>query len=278
MRGYASERELLIQDLLPRAAAEIARRFRSAVDARLKDDAGRDPVTAADLAAERVLLDGIRAAFPEDAILSEESAQDTPADRGRVWVVDPLDGTNNFRQGIPYFCVSVGLWSEGAPVLGAIRTVVDERPETFLAVRGQGATLDGASIRVGAAADPGAAYCSFDSGLTPDERARAARLFDRLAPRLRGVRLLGSAALAQAYVACGRLDAYWNAATLYPWDIAAGRLLVEEAGGRVSRLDGGPVGLAAGDLLASNGGVHDALLAKAAIAVEQGERSTGASV
>jgi len=253
------ERDVLVP-LLDQAAAELAARFRTALEWRSKDALGRDPVTEADLASERVLLAGLRRHFPQDAILSEESSDAAPPTKGRrIWIVHPLDGTNNFRQGIPFFCISVALWEDGAPRLGAIRSVVDGG-ELFLAERGRGATLDGAPLRAGSAASLGAAYCACDSGLSADERTRAARLFSHLAPRVRGVRALGSAALAQAYVACGRLDAYWNAAPLYAWDVGAGLLLVQEAGGRVTRADGAPVDLQPGSLLAAGPAAHAPLL------------------
>jgi len=257
MTTLHAEREV-ITGLLDRAADALRSKFRTALRFETKDAAGRDAVTEADLASERILVAGLHESFPEDAILSEESAAPT-ASAARTWIVDPLDGTNNFRQGIPLFCISAALWQDARPVLGAIRSVLDD--ELFLAERGQGASLANQPTRVGPAADIASIRASCDSGVSDEQRARAGRAFARLAPRVRGIRVIGSAALSLAYVACGRFDAYWNAAMLHPWDVAAGVLLVSEAGGRVSRVDGSEVGLEPGTVVASNGRVHDDLLA-----------------
>jgi len=252
------EKELLVQ-LLNKAAVEIESRFRKEMRFDLKDELGRDAVTEADLLSEEILIHGIKNAFPEDRIISEERGILEKGGSKRLWLLDPLDGTNNFRQGIPYFCVTGSLWMHGEPVVAGTIAAWD-RMELFLAIKGRGATLNGKTIKVTHVSEIPDAYVSIDSGISISQRSRAASLFSVLAPRVRGVRLLGSAALAQAYVACGRLDAYVNPAGLEPWDTGAGKLLVQEAGGSFSRLDGRDVGVDSGNLAACSKELHKELL------------------
>ncbi|MFZ8845559.1 inositol monophosphatase family protein [Thermoflexus sp.] len=216
-----------------------------------------DLVTEADLAAERVLISRIREAFPDHHLLSEESGeilQDSPW----LWVVDPLDGTTNFAHGFPVFSVSIALLHEGQRVLGVVYDVM--RDELFAARRGEGAFLNGRPIRVSRTSRLEAALLvtgfPYDRQESPFDNTQE---FVALLKRCHGVLRVGSAALDLAAVAAGRLDGYWEF-RLSPWDLAAGALLVEEAGGRVTTPTGDPLPPLATDIVATNGRIHEELL------------------
>ncbi len=216
-----------------------------------------DLVTAVDREAERLILDHLLAAFPDHGVVAEES----PARPGRepyTWYVDPLDGTTNFAHGYPQFAVSIALARDGELVLGLVHDPM--REETFTALRGGGARLNGAPITVSETDELGRALLA--TGFPPDRRLRAAfyLTFVRLAlERGQCVRRAGAASLDLCYVACGRLDGFWEW-KLHPWDLAAGRLIVEEAGGRVTDFEGGRHRLMGDETVASNGRVHAELL------------------
>jgi len=199
-------------------------------------------VTEADLAAERGVLDLLRQEYPDHAVLSEETASDGPEpDTSEwLWVVDPLDGTHNFSQGIPYFAFNIALCRRGEPLLGL--TYAPATGEEFFACLGGGLTVNGEPAKASATAKLKQSVLGVDLGY--DDR-RAAMLIDLLAelwPGMQSVRVMGSAALGLAYAACGRFDVFVHQ-FLYPWDIAAGIVLVREGGGAVVNRDGGPVDL-----------------------------------
>jgi myo-inositol-1(or 4)-monophosphatase len=239
-----------------RAGADIvASGFRATVSAELKGAV--DPVTETDRAAERAIVEVITEARPNDGILAEEGTEVADGRRGRRWVIDPLDGTVNFVHGIPQVAVSVGLVD---PEGGIAAVVLDPlRNEEFAAERGRGATLNGEPISVSRRAAFGDTVVV--TGFPYDRREHGpayAALVGRILQSVRGVRRLGSAALDLAWVAAGRFDGYWEFG-LSPWDIAAGSLLVVEAGGVLTDSRGGPAGHL--DIVASNGLIHDALRA-----------------
>lgn len=218
----------------------------------------RDLVTDADRAAERAVLEVLGRAFPGDAVLAEESAKDAfgAAPGGRAWIVDPLDGTVNFAHGIPCFAVSVGLVVGGDPVVGVVHAPV--LGETHAGEVGRGATLNGAPVRVSTTAELPDALAA--TGFAYDIENLADDNLDNLATvarSARGLRRLGSAALDLAWVACGRLDVFWEL-HLSPWDVAGGAALVRAAGGRVTDMTGGGDFLFGRHVIASNGLVHDA--------------------
>lgn len=221
---------------------------------------GRSPVdlvTATDREAETLIVQTVRRAFPDHGIVSEESPPVTGRGPYR-WYVDPLDGTTNFAHGYPHCAVSIAVEHEGVLVLGLVHDPI--RRETFCARRGGGATLNGRPIRVSTTGALSRALVA--TGFPPDRRRRAAWYGAMIGAALRQVRCLrrsGSAALDLSYVACGRLDAYWEP-RLGPWDAAAGRLLVEEAGGTVTNFRGMAHDLAGAETAASNGRLHRALL------------------
>lgn len=219
-----------------------------------------DLVTEADLAAERLIVERIRSYYPRHAVLAEESGASEPegADTSAYkWIVDPLDGTTNYAHGYPCFCVSIALEHKGELVIGVIYDPT--RDEMFAAERGAGASLNGRRIRVSAIDDLNQAMLC--TGYPYDVRGRDnfARNFTNFIMHAQGVRRDGSAALDLAYVACGRFDGFWEEG-LRPWDVAAGVLLIEEAGGRVSRYDGSPFGIYAPPIMASNGIIHEAMM------------------
>ncbi|MFT5288533.1 MAG: myo-inositol-1(or 4)-monophosphatase [Candidatus Paceibacteria bacterium] len=218
--------------------------------------AARDLVTVADVASERLLVQRLRAAFPDHAIEAEEEVMDAPGD-GPRWFLDPLDGTINFVHELPVFAVSMGLFVDGQPEVAVVHA--PRLNETFTAIRGGGAFLNGEPIHVSTAATLGDSILATGfpyrrNELEHDNLANLGRFFYDV----RGLRRLGSAAIDLAYVAAGRLDGYWEL-HLSPHDVAAGALLVREAGGLVTDADGGEEWLRGGHIVASGPGIHAAM-------------------
>lgn len=217
----------------------------------------RDLVTEADLRSERLLVERLRAAFPTHAIEAEEETRDAPDDSRPRWFLDPLDGTVNYFHGIGLFAVSMGLWFEKKPIAAVVH--VPRLEETFTARAGGGAWLNGQPIRVSETTELAEAVLAtgfpYRRGeLEHDNLANFSRVFYDV----RGLRRMGSAALDLAYTACGRLDGFWEL-HLSPHDVAAGGLLVREAGGQVSDFGGGENWLRGGSLIAANPRLHRAL-------------------
>lgn len=218
-----------------------------------------DPVTQTDRAAEALILERLRAAFPAHRILAEESGGDAwQAPGPPIWVVDPLDGTNNFAHGFPHVGISLALLADGVPLLGVIYDPL--RDETFTATAGGGAALNGTPIHVSPVARLADSFLA--TGFPYDRRTavdnNTARL-DHFLRRSQGVRRAGAATLDLAYVACGRFDGFWEI-RLHPWDVAAGVLLVREAGGRATDFAGGADCLSGAEIVASNGLIHGEML------------------
>ncbi len=242
------------------AGRVLAERFgRASLEVTHKGDI--DLVTESDLAAERLIVERISSYYPRHQILAEEAGK-VEAEAGAggsayKWIVDPLDGTTNYAHGYPCYCVSIALERAGELVLGVIHDPT--RDETFAAERGAGATLNGRRIRVSEIQDLNEALLC--TGYPYDVRGRDnfARNFKNFILHAQGVRRDGSAALDLAYVACGRFDGFWEEG-LRPWDVAAGALLIEEAGGRVSRYDDAPYDIYTPPIMASNGLVHEAMM------------------
>lgn len=214
-------------------------------------------VTEMDARAEALIVERLRAAFPDDAVLAEERGA-LPGRSGRRWIIDPLDGTTNYTHGLPMFAVAVGLEADRGLVLAVVYD--PNFDELFVAERGGGAWLGEAPLAVSATArlDESLLATGFPYNVreTTDNNLAEYAAFSL---RSRGVRRLGSAVLDGAWVAAGRLDGFWGL-RLGAWDVAAGALLVEEAGGRVTDLRGRPLDLAAPSVVASNGRIHDAML------------------
>jgi len=217
-----------------------------------------DLVTEADRASEKLIVERLRSYFPAHAIVAEEGGGHESSSEYR-WFVDPLDGTTNFAHGFPFFCVTMALERAGELIAGVVYDPVSG--ELFTAERGAGAFLNNHRIRVSAASRLGDSLGS--TGFPSRKRHHNINIhfFYQVAMASHGVRRTGSAALDLAFVATGRLDCFWEFG-LKPWDMAAGALLVQEAGGRVSDMTGGPLSVAASDhILADNGVLHDEILA-----------------
>ncbi|HTR36273.1 MAG TPA: inositol monophosphatase family protein [Bryobacteraceae bacterium] len=212
-----------------------------------------DVVTVADRTSEQLVIERLRANFPTHSIVAEESGGYSGSS-DYCWYVDPLDGTTNFAHGFPMYNVSIGLEHGGELIAGVIFD--PERNEMFTCERGSGAYLNNQRIHVSHV--PRLDDALVATGFPSRKRHQNVNVhfFYQLAMITHGVRRAGAAALDLAYVACGRLDAFWEFG-LHPWDMAAGILLVTEAGGRCSDMHGGPASLRGPHLLADNGAIHD---------------------
>ncbi len=215
-------------------------------------------VTEMDRRAEAFIVERLRAAFPDHAILGEEGGA-RAGDSEYRWLIDPLDGTTNYAHGLPIFSVSVALERAGHVELGVAYDPT--REECFVAERGAGATLNGEPLRVSTTATLDESLLV--TGFPYDIRTNPANNlpeYGALSLRSRAVRRLGSAVLDLCYVAAGRFDGFWEL-SLGPWDMAAGGLVVQEAGGRITDVRGGPWRLDGPGAVATNGCIHDAVLA-----------------
>ncbi len=245
-------------------AVEIAQ----GAGAMLRDELGRarriefkdspiNLVTEMDPRAEAVIVERLSREFPDDAILAEERGA-TLGRSGRRWIIDPLDGTTNYAHGVPIFAVSVALEDADGIALGIIHD--PNQRETFIAERGRGAHVNGARLAVSGTKRLNESLLA--TGFPYDIRESAdtnLAEYSAFSLRSQGVRRMGSAVLYLAYIAAGRIDGYWEL-RLGPWDAAAGWLMVEEAGGRVTNLSGGPLDLAAPKIVATNAHIHDEML------------------
>lgn len=238
------------------AGAELRRLQGAPLDVTLKD-ARVDVTSSADAAAQRAVTAVVAAAHPDHVVIGEEEGGQPPPDRP-VWFVDPLDGTRNYLNGVPFFCTSVAVTLGGEVLAGAVYD--PSRDELYSAVRGGGATCDGRPLRVSPVDDVARALVVTQAqSADPRVIREFADLMALLMGVCAGVRFPGAPALVLAHVAAGRYGAYVER-VMDPWDVAAGRLLVEEAGGRFTDFAGRPVGTGVADVVASNGHVHDALL------------------
>lgn len=251
-------------DFAIRVAREAGALLRDFQDRLAKSDirqksSRRDLVTKADFEAERMIVARVRREFPGHAIFAEEEVRESAGDRP-LWLVDPLDGTVNFIHGHPHYAVSLGLYQNGKPILGVVHNPAID--ELFAAETGKGATRNGKTIRVSEESDLS------QSLLTTGFPYRRHELpnnnlenFNRLFLQARGIRRLGVASLDLAYVACGRFDGFWEL-HLQPYDVAAGAILVREAGGLVSDFSGGETWLETGEIVATNGKIHEPIRAQ----------------
>lgn len=216
-----------------------------------------DLVTATDKASEVVVRQYLARHFPTHAILGEEEGLSGSADSEWTWIVDPLDGTTSFAHGLPFFSVCIALRHRREIVAGAVYEPL--RDELFLAESGSGATLDGKRIRVTETADLSRALLATGFPYRIAENPhKTLEVFAAVVPHARGIRRMGSAGLDLAYVACGRMDGYWET-LLKPWDCAAGALLVREAGGLVTDFSGLEHDIFGLETLATNGAIHEQL-------------------
>jgi len=217
-----------------------------------------DLVTSIDRAAEKSIVAALQREFPEHSILAEEETEITGAASAYRWIIDPLDGTTNFAHSYPQVSVSIALEFSGQVILGLVYDPL--RRECFRAVKGQGATLNGDPIRISAVNELDKALLA--TGFPYDRRDHAdfyVSFFKAFLTRCQEIRRNGSAALDLCYVAAGRLDGYWEL-KLKPWDIAAGALIVAEAGGALSDFSGKGFSIHGDETLASNGFIHDEMV------------------
>jgi len=215
-------------------------------------------VTEVDKEAEAAILTTIRERFPEHGILTEEAGSFLkPSDY--QWIIDPIDGTVNFAHGIPLCCVSIAVKYKDEIILGMVYNPMMN--ELFFAEKGKGAFLNDRPVRVSEKTDFSRAFLvtGFPYEWPADAREHPLRVFDRFVMQGLPVRRLGSAALDLCWVACGRFDGFWEY-NLQPWDVAAGYLMVTEAGGRVTDFDNRPAGISGKQTLATNGHIHEEML------------------
>lgn len=247
-----------------RAGERVRELFGASFSSQRKQVAGRAEgwVTQADMESEQRVVETIRTEFPSDLILSEESySQVSPRPEERIWVIDPLDGTNNFAFGIPHFAISIAVYLGESPLAAVIHDPLSE--DWFVAVRGGGAWWNGERAQVNSQATIPETIAAFgfyyDRGRMME--ATLAALGDLFRSQIVGVRRFGAAALDLAYVGIGRFGAFFEF-QLAPWDFAAGRLFVEEAGGQVSTCQQNELKLAKSSVLATNGILHSAFAAR----------------
>ncbi len=248
------ERRLDVATEAGLAAAALLRQMRVSGDLQIQEKRPGDLVTQADRASEELILNRLTRHFPEDPILTEETGSRGAETGSYCWVIDPLDGTTNFAHGYPCSSVSIGLLHQGQPTLGVVCDVF--QGHLYRACVGQGASCDRHPMQVSQIAELSKSLLvtgfAYDRRQTQDNNYAEFCHFTHLT---QGVRRGGSAALDLAYVAEGRLDGYWERG-LSPWDIVAGIVLVQEAGGEVTAYDGSPVDVYSGRVLASNGKLH----------------------
>jgi len=216
-------------------------------------------VTEADLASEALIVERIKSYYPKHSILAEESGKAVVLgdELNWKWIIDPLDGTTNYAHGYPCFCVTIALEHQGEIVIGV--TFDPTRNEMFAVERGGGASLNGKPIRVSAAENLGDSLIVTGFPYDFKQKENFARHLTAFLMHSRGVRRDGSAAIDMAYVACGRFDGFWEEG-LNPWDVAAGTLLIEEAGGYVTYYDGSKFSIYTPPICASNGLIHSQML------------------
>ena len=243
---------------LARDAGRIQReRYATSLEIRTKS-AAVDLVTDVDETCEALIVSTLEAERPEDAILAEEGGERSRSGAAWRWIIDPLDGTTNYAHGYPRFCVSIGVELEGTRTVGVVYDPLMD--ELYHAVVGRGAFLNGRRIRI--SEETALDRSLLATGFAYDRRKSEQDNLDEFAALLKAARALrrdGSAALDLCYVAAGRLDGFWEF-KLAPWDVAAGYLIVEEAGGRCSDLSGGAAPASGSAVVASNGQIHQAML------------------
>jgi myo-inositol-1(or 4)-monophosphatase len=251
----ARERRVAIE--AARAAGELLHRAHSGTRQVSYKGTATNLVTEMDGRAEALVVETLLRAFPDDGILGEEGGA-RPGRSGRRWVIDPLDGTTNYAHGLPVYAVGIGLERAGVVELGVVYD--PSRDELFVGERGAGAWLNDQKLSVSATATLDTSLLAtgfpYDIRTNPDNNLKEYATF---ALRARAVRRMGSALIDLAYVAAGRFDGFWEL-TLGPWDVTAAAVLLEEAGGRITNPQGGPLDIDHPRVVASNGHIHDQIL------------------
>ena len=235
---------------------EILMQYYDKPDLKFERKGYNDPATEADLASEKHAIAMIREQYPDHAILAEESGK-SDKESDYVWIIDPLDGTSNFKHSLPIFCVSIGLEYKSEIITGAVYNPrVDEM---FSAEKGKGAFLNGEPIKVTDRETK--EFCAVATGFAPKPEIIEKNLpnFNKFMKEGFLIRRMGAAAIDLCYTACGRFDGFWEIG-LSPWDIAAGSLIVQEAGGKVTQINGEPLKMESPTILASNEKFHDQMM------------------
>jgi myo-inositol-1(or 4)-monophosphatase len=258
--------ELAVATRAAEAARAIHRRGRDQELRIESKSTATDLVTQIDREAETAIREVLLGSFPEDTILGEEQGE-AGGSSGRRWIVDPLDGTLNYAHGLPWYCVSIALEDGEGVQVGVVLESV--HGELFTAIRGGGAFVDGRPVRVTDRERLAESMLATGFAYRIDWMMENVEIFARVIPQARAIRRPGSAALDLANLAAGRLDGFWEL-YLNPWDVAAGTLLVQEAGGRVTDERGAPRELDGKVIVASNGRIHDELIAALAEAAAAG--------
>ncbi len=243
---------LAVAEEAARRAGDLLASLQGRVVAREKNPG--DLVTEADSASQALIWSILSAKFPGQTLLAEEDGAEPDLANPWRWIVDPLDGTINFAHGFPFWCISIALEHEGELAIGVIHDPIQGR--TFRAMKGGGSELNGRPIRVSAAPSLGKSLiaAAFPTAFAADSPRQLA-LLDRLSTGTHSVRRTGSSALNLAWLAAGAVDLFY-ATKIHPWDVAAGVLIVREAGGKVTGLDGLPYDLYRPEIVASNGRIH----------------------
>jgi len=213
--------------------------------------AKRDIVTVADKNTEKLIINKIKDKYPNHFILSEEGTGSDQEKTGYRWIIDPIDGTTNFAHGFPFFCVSIGLEIKGALSLGVVYAPLLN--ELYTSTKGSGAFLNNNQISVSKISTLTGSLLA--TGFNPRHDTQNIRNFEHFLPITQGIRRAGSAALDLCSVATGRLDGYWEKGVM-PWDMAAGALILTEAGGKITSLNGSTFSVDNNELLATNGLIH----------------------
>ncbi len=250
----------VMSDAARKAARGLNRDFGELAELQVAKKAPADFVSAADLKAEQEIFDILMKARPGYSFLGEERGLIEGTDKTHTWIVDPLDGTTNFLHAIPHFAINIALQRDGAIVAALTHNPVTN--ETFWAEKGRGAFVNDHRLRVAARQklDEAVVFCDVPF-LGHGQHAKFLKEVHQISQRVAGVRSMGSTALDLAWVAAGRTDAFWGRDSS-PWDLAAGLLLVTEAGGKVTDADGSDDVLSAGSVCAGNLDIHPLLLSR----------------
>ena len=256
MQNFSKETELAIKTA--QEAASLIRTYRQKQNFTIKSKAKNDLVTDADIASENLIKEAISSSYPNDIIMAEESNEERLLTDERTWIIDPIDGTTNFSHGFPSYCVSIALWEQKIPQTGVVLEVAND--ELFAAEKAKGAYLNGEQIHLSSITNRadsliGTGFPFRDMEVIDDYLA----LFKQLLYDCHGVRRPGSAAFDLCCVACGRLNGFYEYA-LAPWDVAAGTLIIEEAGGVICDWSGGDDWLLGKRIIAGSQPIVDFLL------------------
>ena len=260
MASQEQERFLSVAESLARKAGNLCLELQQNLG-NVKYKSAKDVVTIADLGSEKLIVDGLHAAFPTHSIRTEEAGIIEGSDSRYRWIIDPVDGTVNFSRGIPLWGISIALFFEDKPLVACVN--LPKLGEVFTAIRGGGTFMNGNPVRVSQEANATHALVSngdFNVGDASRINASNSRNFAREAETFERVKCLGSAVIEGCFTACGRLDCFVMTMS-YPWDIAAIALLVEEAGGKATHIDGSPMQFVdAEQVIFSNGLLHETLI------------------